>query len=130
VGEALVSVLDRKGAPTPVERALVLPPRSRLTPLTPEERTRVIRESLLYGQYEREVDRESAYEKLKERAVRQQGQEQEAAAARGRAREEPSQTSKMLGAMAQSAAHAIGSQIGRQIIRGVLGSIFGSGRKR
>jgi uncharacterized protein len=130
VGEALVSVLDRKGAPTPVERALVLPPRSRLTPLTPEERTRVIRGSLLYGQYDREVDRESAYEKLKERAVRQQGQEQEAAAARGRAKEEPSQTSKMLGAMAQSAAHAIGSQIGRQIIRGVLGSIFGSGRKR
>lgn len=130
VGEALVSVLDRKGAPTPVERALVLPPRSRLTPLAPEERTRIIRESLLYGQYDREVDRESAYEKLKERAGRQQGQDQEAAAARGRAREEPSQASKMLGAMAQSAAHAIGSQIGRQIIRGVLGSIFGSGRKR
>ncbi len=130
VGEALISVLDRKGAPTPVERALVLPPRSRLTPLTPEERSQIIRGSVLYGQYDREVDRESAYEKLKERAVKRQNEEQEAAAAKVRPQGESSQVSKMLGAMAQSAAHAIGSQIGRQIIRGVLGSLFGSGRKR
>jgi DNA helicase HerA-like ATPase len=130
VGEALVSVLDPKGAPTPVERALVLPPRSRLTPLAPEERARIIRGSVLYGQYDREVDRESAYEKLKERAERKQLEVQEAAGSKVRPREESSQASKMLGAMAKSAAHAIGSQIGRQIIRGVLGSIFGSGRKR
>ncbi len=130
VGEALISVLDRKGAPTPVERALILPPRSRLTPLSPEERTQIIRGSVLYGQYDRDVDRESAYEKLKERAVKRQNEELEAAAAKVRPQGESSQVSKMLGAMAQSAAHAIGSQIGRQIIRGVLGSLFGSGRKR
>ncbi len=130
VGEALVSVLDPKGAPTPVERALVLPPRSRLTPLAPEERAQIIRGSVLYGQYDREVDRESAYEKLKERAERQQIEVQEAAGSKVHTKEESSQASKMLGAMAKSAAHAIGSQIGRQIIRGVLGSIFGSGRKR
>jgi hypothetical protein len=130
VGEALVSVLDRKGAPTPVERALVLPPRSRVTPLAPEERSRIIRGSVLYGQYDREVDRESAFEKLKKRAVKRQNEELGAAAAKGRAREESSPTSKLFGAMAKSAAHAIGSQIGRQIIRGVLGSLFGSGRKR
>jgi DNA double-strand break repair helicase HerA and related ATPase len=130
VGEALVSVLDRKGAPTPVERALVLPPRSRLTPLAPEERAKIIRGSVLYGQYDREVDRESAYEKLKERAVKRQNEEQATAAAKGRAGEESSPTAKLLGAMAQSAAHAIGSQIGRQIIRGVLGSLFSGSRKR
>jgi DNA helicase HerA-like ATPase len=130
VGEALVSVLDRKGAPTPVERALVLPPRSRLTPLTPEERSRIIQSSTLFGHYEKQIDRESAYEKLRERAERRQNEEQGAAAAKGRAKGESSPTTKLLGAMAQSAAHAIGSQIGRQIIRGVLGSIFGSGRKR
>jgi DNA helicase HerA-like ATPase len=130
VGEALVSVLDAKGAPTPVERALVLPPRSRLTPLTPEERSRIIQSSTLFGHYEKQVDRESAYEKLRERAERRQNEEQEAASPKGRAKEESSATTKLLGAMAQSAAHAIGSQIGRQIIRGVLGSIFGRSRKR
>jgi DNA helicase HerA-like ATPase len=55
---------------------------------------------------------------------------EEADAAKDRPQEKSSPASKMLGAMAQSAAHAIGSQIIRQIIRGILGSIFGSGRKR
>ena len=67
VGEALISVLDEKGAPTKVERAYVCPPHSRLTPLSPEERLRFIKESTIYGHYEKTVDRESAYEKLKAR---------------------------------------------------------------
>jgi uncharacterized protein len=129
VGEALISVLDPKGAPTPVERAFIYPPRSRMTPLSPEERSRITRGSVLFGQYEKEVDRESAYEKLKVRTEQKQAEAEERAVAKRREKEGPSETSKMLGAMAQSAAHAIGSQIGRQIIRGVLGSIFGSGRK-
>src|SRR5512136_1050958 len=58
VGEALVSVLDGKGAPTVVERALIYPPRSRLTPLTAEERSKIIQGSALYGHYEKVVDRE------------------------------------------------------------------------
>ena len=49
VGEALVSVLDAKGTPSVVERAFVLPPRSRLTPLSPEERAQVVRDSVLHG---------------------------------------------------------------------------------
>jgi hypothetical protein len=130
VGEALVSVLDPKGAPTPVERALVYPPHSRLTPLSPEERSRITQGSVLFGHYEKEVDRESAYEKLKGRAERHELETQEIAAQKSREKEKPSGVTKIVGAMAQSAAHAIGSQIGRQIIRGVLGSIFGSGRKR
>jgi hypothetical protein len=129
VGEALVSVLDRKGAPTPVERAFIHPPQSRLTPLTPEERSGIVRGSVLYGHYEKEVDRESAYEKLKVRAERQQAEAQAAAEEKDREKEKPSEVTKIVGAMAKSAAHAIGSQIGRQIIRGVLGSLFGSGKK-
>jgi hypothetical protein len=43
---------------------------------------------------------------------------------------QPSETGKLVGALAKSAAHAIGSQLGRQIIRGVLGSLFGGGRSR
>ena len=129
VGEALVSVLDAKGSPTPVDRALVYPPKSRLTPLTPDERTGIVKESVLFGHYEKSVDRESAYEKLKAKAEAQQAEEAPAAKQKGRA-EPQSDTSKIFGAMAQSAAHAIGSQIGRQIIRGVLGSILGGSKRR
>ena len=127
VGEALVSVLDKKGSPTMVERALIYPPRSRLDPLTKEERMQIIRNSVLCGHYEKTVDRESAYEKLKART------EPIKTSPAGSTRKNNgvlSQTGDLLGAMAKSAAHAIGSQIGRQIIRGVLGSMFGGTRRR
>jgi len=132
VGEALVSVLDPKGAPTVVERAFVLPPRSRLTPLSPEERAQVIGESVLKGHYERVVDRESAYEKLKEKAAAQgaaEGAGGGVARQGGQAGGKPSQAGVLIGAMVKSAAHAVGSQLGRQIIRGVLGSILGRRRR-
>jgi uncharacterized protein len=128
VGEALISVLDAKGAPTKVERAWVLPPQSRLTPLTPAERDRVIQTSVLFGHYERSVDRESAYEILRAKAESKQAEE---AAQTAQKRQPPSatdQAGKMLGDMARSAARSIGTQIGRQIMRGVLGSLFGSGK--
>ncbi len=64
VGEALVSFLDEKGRPNVVERAFILPPGSRLGPLTPQERLDQIQRSVLYGHYEAQLDRESAYEKL------------------------------------------------------------------
>jgi DNA helicase HerA-like ATPase len=130
VGEALVSVLDEKGSPSIVERALVCPPRSRLSPLTPEERGKFIRGSLLYGHYEKTVDRESAYEKLKTKTEQMKKDSQEEAVQKRRTVEPKSQAEQLLGAAVKSAAHAIGSQLGRQIIRGVLGSIFGGGRKR
>lgn len=118
VGEALVSVLDAKGTPTMVERAYICPPQSRMALLSDAERAAVIAASPVAGHYERVVDRESAYEQLKARA----GAAEEPAAEK---KETPSEAGKLLGALAKSAAHAIGSQIGRQIIRGVLGSIFG-----
>ncbi len=129
VGEALVSVLDEKGSPTVVERAFICPPHSRLSPLTPEERIRFIRGSVLYGHYEKAVDRQSAYEELKARAEQMQAEAPQETPKR-RAAEPKSQTEQILGAAVKSAAHAIGSQVGRQIIRGVLGSLFGGGRRR
>jgi len=128
VGEALISILDDKGSPTIVERALVSPPHSRLSALTPEERSRLIRDSVLYGHYEKTVDRESAYEKLKTRAEQVHADSSQETQKR-RVAEPKSQTEQLLGAAVKSAAHAIGSQLGRQIIRGVLGSIFGGSRK-
>src|SRR5512134_1461012 len=68
VGEALVSLLDEKGRPGVTERAFVIAPGSRLGPITPEQRQALIKDSGLRGTYDKPVDRESAYEKLKARA--------------------------------------------------------------
>jgi uncharacterized protein len=141
VGEALVSFLDEKGRPNIVERAFIVPPASRLGPLTAEERRKVIDGSLVAGHYEKSVDRESAHEQLRERAA---GKGVEGATppakgglggildslglpgstppAKGRTRE------TAIEAAAKSAARAIGSEVGRRVIRGILGSILGGRR--
>ena len=69
VGEALISFLDEKGRPNIVERAFVLPPASQIGPLTDEERAALSKQSVVAGIYEKTVDRESAYEKLKGRVA-------------------------------------------------------------
>ncbi|GEJ57021.1 helicase HerA-like domain-containing protein [Anaeromyxobacter diazotrophicus] len=138
VGEALVSLLDEGGTPTPVDRALVLPPRSRLQPLTPDERAEVVRASPLAAHYGQAVDRESAYEQLRARAGAAQRGEP---APRGRSGggwggraplpgDAAGAALDMLGSAAKSAARAAGSQLGREIMRGVLGSLFGGGGRR
>jgi uncharacterized protein len=63
-GEALVSFLDEKGRPNPVERAWVIPPSSRIGPVTASERTAILKTSLVTGIYDKTIDRDSAYEKL------------------------------------------------------------------
>jgi len=129
VGEALVSFLDEKGTPGMVERALIYPPRTRLEPLTGEERAEVIRGSTVYGHYEAEVDRESAYEKLRARAEQAPAAPAPGTGRGGRApMTAAGQAADMMEAMAKSAARAAGSQIGRSLIRGVLGSLFGGRR--
>ena len=129
VGEALVSLLDVKGTPTMVERAFVLPPRSRLAPLTPEERKRVLKGSPVKGKYDAPVDRESAYERLQARAAERV---EEAPARRGRApaAEPRSEIADTLGSMAKSVARSAGTQIGRELVRGILGSLFGGKGRR
>jgi DNA helicase HerA-like ATPase len=121
VGEALVSFLNDKGQPNIVDRCLIYPPQSQLPPLDAAGREQVIKQSTLAGHYEKLVDRESAYEMLKQRAPHA-----EAGAASAQGGGWQAEAGKLAGALAKSAAHAIGSQVGREIIRGVLGSIFGS----
>ncbi len=123
VGEALVSFLDEKGIPTPVERALICPPASRLRPLDDEERKEVRAGSIVGDFYDQDIDRESAYEKLAEKA-RQQQAAAPSPASRRRAKQANSM-GDLFGAAGKSAARSIGTQVGRQIIRGVLGSLFG-----
>ncbi len=146
VGEALVSFLDEKGRPTVVERAYVVPPGTRLGPVTPAERKHLMQSSAVAGTYEKAVDRESAYEKLArhvgervEKAEEQKPAPEEKPAPVGEPKS--STLGTILGgstgprggrregaieAAAKSAARSIGSQIGRAIVRGVLGSILGS----
>ena len=91
-GEALISFLDEKGYPGIVERAFVLPPMSRIGPITPAERQAIVQSSVIYGHYEKAVDRESAYEMLKGRAERQAAAEAAAKAqaeAEAQARQTP-----------------------------------------
>jgi uncharacterized protein len=147
VGEALVSFLDEKGRPCVVERAFIAPPGSFIGPASEAERKALIQASALFGHYEKAVDRESAYEKIKNRAAEKQ---EEAPPPRtetpapskpapnvlkdvilGRTGPRGGKQSKgILESAAGSAARAIGSELGRQIIRGVLGSILGTKRRR
>ncbi|MCX7141225.1 MAG: DUF853 family protein, partial [Proteobacteria bacterium] len=152
VGEALVSFLDEQGRPCMVERALIVPPGSRLGPVTPQERQRTIENSVIFGHYEQAIDRESAYEKLKGRAQARQGAPGADAQNAGTAGSGQTAGGGIMDALggllggttgprgghhegalesaAKSAARAIGSQVGREIVRGVLGSIFGGGERR
>src|SRR5882757_3487606 len=81
VGEALLSFLDAKGVPEPVERCFIAPPRGRIGPASDAERAAVLKASPLAGKYERTVDRESAYEVLNGRASSGQVQHDDAPAA-------------------------------------------------
>jgi hypothetical protein len=150
VGEALVSTLQEKGVPMPVQRTLICPPRCRMGAITDEERAAVRTRSPVGAKYDTPVNRESAYEKLAERAEEKAAQAPppvaggRAGAAGGeaaRAGKDPARSSLgdmlwgttrrqgMVETMAKQAARTVGSQVGRQILRGVLGGILGGSRR-
>ena len=129
-GEALVSVLDLKGVPTMVERTLIRPPESRLGPITPDERQKVVKSSPVYGLYDEAVDRESAYEKLAKRAnERAEAQEQAAAdkqaerEARAAPRQRETATDRFIKNVAGSVGRQVGSMVVRSLVRGILGGL-------
>jgi DNA helicase HerA-like ATPase len=149
VGEALVSFLEQNGNPAIVERAWILPPASRIGPLAPAERDAIIAASVLRGHYERTIDRESAYEKLKARATTRTAGHAPASGGGATSSTQPTGRSVpsalsdllfgtvgprggrhegVLDSAVRSAARSVGSGIGRQILRGVLGSILGGRR--
>ena len=155
VGEALVSMLDENGIPTIVERAKIVPPRSQVGAITPEQRQQIIGSSVLAGHYEKMVDRESAFEKLQARAGQKIESAGAPAATPGASVPEGAKESffgKVLGtagsvfqptigprggmhdtmatSMIKSVVRSAGTQVGREIMRGVLGGIFGGGSRR
>lgn len=138
-GEALVSLLDAKGSPSIVERAWVYPPASQIGPIDAATRTKIIQNSTIYGHYEKVIDRESAYEKLQQRAA---GAPAPIAAPGKSTTNAPAQPTAggMLSDMIfgstgprgghhegvlESAAKSVARSAGREILRGVLGSILG-----
>ena len=149
IGEALVSMLDAKGSPTVTERAWILTPASRIGPLTDAERDAIRQGSAAsYGHYEQAVDRESAYEKLKNRTSDKGNAAPPLQDSKAGPSQAPSTTGGLasilfgttgprggrhdglLDSAAKSAARAVGSNLGRAIIRGALGSILGGGTSR
>lgn len=151
VGEALVSLLDAKGRPGVTERVFVLPPASQIGPITPQQRQALMAQSLVAGVYEKAVDRESAYEKLRGRADSAVSPVPGTAPAGTAGPANGSDGGGLLGGlndvlfgstgprggkkdglvqtMARSAVRTMGTSLGKEILRGVLGSVFG-GRKR
>lgn len=134
LGEALVSFLDEKGIPTPVERSFICPPQSLVGPATDAERAANIKNSVIFGVYDNAVDRESAYEKLKGRASDSASKAEAGksfdwggmlSGVLGGSNNKSGRGDSILEATAKSAERAVGSQLGRNIIRGVLGSLFG-----
>lgn len=142
VGEALVSVLDSSGVPTRVERAFIAPPASKIGPLTAEEKKKVIETSPIFGHYEKQVDRESAFEIIQ--------------AQKGKMNSESSPTPMpaeekntllneilfgttgprggrkpgLIEKAATSAVRSAANNVGRELARGLLGSLLGSSNKR
>ncbi len=138
-GEALVSFLDAKGAPSVVERAKILFPLSQIGPITDEQREQLIRSSRIFGIYDRSFDRESAYEVLVKQQQQEQRQEEEQKALEERRKAEEkawkemeksrkessrktSRGKSILERALGSAASSIGRQIGNKILRSILGT--------
>ncbi len=142
VGEALVSFLDEKGTPSIVEKAYIMPPHSQIGPVLPAQRAALVMNSIVAGQYEEVIDRESAHELLlaKAEVAAKEAEafskaELEAEEAEKLEKEEAkaaksSRSDSTAGAFAKSAARAIGSNLGRQLVRGVLGGLLGGTTSR
>ncbi len=149
VGEALVSLLDEKGRPGVTQRVYVLPPGSQIGPITPQQRQALMAGSLVAGVYEKAVDRDSAYEKLKGRA--DSAPDAPASPAGGKVATGGKSTAEegsflndllfgttgprggkkdgLVQTMAKSAVRTMGTSVGKEILRGVLGGIFGAKKR-
>lgn len=130
IGEALYGGLEEKGTPAVVRRVFIAPPQSRVGPLTDTERAEVMRNSPLFGYYEKAFDRISAYEILAERAEQQMAARPGTVSSKKTDSADPVAGVKgALGGLAdqvyKSALRQVVNKISRQIVRGILGSFTG-----
>lgn len=135
-GEALISCLDEKGRPGIVERAFILPPQSQFGTIEESLRSQIIHSSSIYNKYNKEIDRESAYEQLieiKNEELQSEREEQVRLEEEKRREKEQKELEKLRKKKASrmtpieratnSAVSAIGREIGRTLFRGILGSL-------
>ncbi|MNS76556.1 hypothetical protein D3C72_1101060 [compost metagenome] len=142
-GEALVSTLQDKGVPMPVQQTMIAPPRCRMGPVTETERTQVRAGSPVGTRYDTAINRESAAELLAQRAQKAV-EKADAPAARSREQDEAQEggfgqsikdaifgtkrRQGMIETMAKQTTRTVGTKLGNQIVRGILGGIFGGKR--
>ena len=142
VGEALVSLLDENGQPSVVDRAFIVPPRSQIGPISPQQRQQLLQQSMVAGVYEKFVDRESAYELLKAATKSSPGQINDVPVAGGgilgqiisgavggvtgkRAR----QSDTVVEALSKNFTRTIANTATHAIVRGLMGSLFGGAKR-
>lgn len=132
IGEALVTVLNEKGIPTPLVHTMLCAPGSRMDVITEDELNRVVRSSQIAAHYEKDLDRESAYEIITKKLEAAHSKSEEEAAKK----EEEKEQEKPRGREEKSAIEkAINSSVGRTVVReltrGLLGVLgIGSSRSR
>ena len=147
VGEALVSLLDEKGIPGITERAFMYAPGSQIGPISPDERKALIAQSVVAGVYEKEVDRESAFETLRDRAATTGASTGKTPMSNSPVGGAPSagggisdlifgstgprggKRDGLVDILAKTATRTAGSALTRELLRGVLGSLTGRRRR-
>ena len=123
-GECLISALGKKGRPTPLVHTLLRAPQSRMDVLTESEIDSLVSESKIVKRYNKEIDRESAYEILTaklDRAAKQEEEEKNAAKEPVRSTRRRVEKSTMEQVLGSTAARQIGRTIARELTRGLLG---------
>jgi hypothetical protein len=116
----------------------MMPPTSQIGPVSPDLRQQIIKDSLIYGHYEKEIDRESAYEKLTGRTLSKDAQG--SVAVGSSIHDSPSQSSPsgkktkpeptMLDSAIKAVNSPLGRQIGRELVRGIMGSLLGGTKRK
>ncbi len=147
VGEAVTSMLAKKGVPGIVERTLIRPPSSQLGPVSAAGRAAALQASPVAGKYDQAVDKKSAYEMLQARAaaaaneaevVEEQAEELSAAerefnagrrfsgsrVSRSSSRGSRSLSSQIGSAVSSAVIKELKGTTGRRIVRGILGGLF------
>ena len=128
-GEAIVSFPDETGAPSFADRALILPPHSSFSNLNDMELKSIVESSSLYSKYKNSIDRESAYEVLKDRIEREKmdkAREEEYELRRKELEKERKSSRKQKSYIDKGIDSMLGTitrSIGREIARGLLGSM-------
>ena len=129
IGQAFITVLNEKGIPTETVVTHLIPPASRMSPLTPEECRQQLAQSEMFKKYRENIDPRSAFEILNER-IQNVRQEQEATLPSSTLRPAGRQPKPEKGTFEQVMSSPVAKQVGRELVRGVFGMLFGSTPRR